>query len=400
MSPHPVALFGSGCAPSNAAATPTVDDAGALHATIGAGAGVATGVALRSTAAATYLAVGGRALGEAAAQVAAALEAGDLDRARDLLPGLVGRDPSRPRRQGDRPGGRRIGRRKHRRRGGGPGLLGGSGRGVLAPLVTGPSTPSTPWSATAHRAMPTTAGPVPDWMIVAGWVPARVTAALVAVGAANGGRRNLGDGAPRRPRASVSEQRRGRVGVRGRPRPASRGDQPLRRHASSCGPLSATGARPSPPTSPGRPVSHATSASCWRRFWQGSAGWRNAPAGSGRDRQSRWAPDSGRQSRGRRRPLGGVARRGPRSGPGFVRQSQPRRPRPDPGPGRPSRCHWSLPRPRGCDRSLGGCHGGGHRPTPADQRGGRGDRPGGGRTRARMGGGAGVWPVSPASERT
>ncbi len=42
---------------------------------------------------ATSLVVGGRALGEAAGCVAAALSAGDLESARDLLPTLVGREP-------------------------------------------------------------------------------------------------------------------------------------------------------------------------------------------------------------------------------------------------------------------------------------------------------------------
>jgi adenosylcobinamide-phosphate synthase len=43
---------------------------------------------------ATYVTVAGRALGAAANQVAAALEAGDLDAARSRLPALVGRDPA------------------------------------------------------------------------------------------------------------------------------------------------------------------------------------------------------------------------------------------------------------------------------------------------------------------
>jgi adenosylcobinamide-phosphate synthase len=47
-----------------------------------------------SMAAATYLAVAGRALGEAAAEVAGPLGAGDLERARERLPALVGRNPA------------------------------------------------------------------------------------------------------------------------------------------------------------------------------------------------------------------------------------------------------------------------------------------------------------------
>ncbi len=68
--------------------------AGVAPALIGAGVGVAAGGLVGSTAIATWVAVAGRALGQAASRVGAALEAGDLDRARDLVPALVGRDPS------------------------------------------------------------------------------------------------------------------------------------------------------------------------------------------------------------------------------------------------------------------------------------------------------------------
>jgi adenosylcobinamide-phosphate synthase len=51
-----------------------------------------TGRRIIPLALATYVAVAGRALGAAARQVAAALEAGDLDTARGRLPALVGRD--------------------------------------------------------------------------------------------------------------------------------------------------------------------------------------------------------------------------------------------------------------------------------------------------------------------
>ena len=60
---------------------------------MGVGLGGFAGVVTRSTALATYVAVAGRALGEAAGQVDEALAAGRLDRARSLLPALVGRDP-------------------------------------------------------------------------------------------------------------------------------------------------------------------------------------------------------------------------------------------------------------------------------------------------------------------
>lgn len=68
--------------------------AGVAHALVGTGIGVAAGGLVGSTAVATWVAVAGRALGTAALAVGDALDAGDLDRARALLPALVGRDPS------------------------------------------------------------------------------------------------------------------------------------------------------------------------------------------------------------------------------------------------------------------------------------------------------------------
>jgi len=67
---------------------------GVAHAAIGTGLGVAAGGLVGSTAVATWLAVAGRALGDAATAVGAALDADDLPLARSLLPGLAGRDPS------------------------------------------------------------------------------------------------------------------------------------------------------------------------------------------------------------------------------------------------------------------------------------------------------------------
>jgi adenosylcobinamide-phosphate synthase len=58
------------------------------------GIGVGAGLLVRSTGFATALAVAGRALGRAANQIGAALMDGDLEAARSLLPSLVGRDPS------------------------------------------------------------------------------------------------------------------------------------------------------------------------------------------------------------------------------------------------------------------------------------------------------------------
>ena len=68
--------------------------AGMAHAAIGTAVGAAAGATVRSTAVATWSAVAGRALGEAASSIGAALEAGHIERARELLPTLVGRDPA------------------------------------------------------------------------------------------------------------------------------------------------------------------------------------------------------------------------------------------------------------------------------------------------------------------
>jgi len=89
---HPVALFGEAMHGVERIAYRDSRRAGVVHAALGAGLGVAGGVLLGSTAASTWLAVAGRALRAAAEAIADALEAGDLARARALLPTLVGRD--------------------------------------------------------------------------------------------------------------------------------------------------------------------------------------------------------------------------------------------------------------------------------------------------------------------
>ncbi len=66
--------------------------AGVCHAAFGTGLGMLAGAAVGSTATATYLAVAGKALRDVAMAIGEALEWGDLDRARALLPSLVGRD--------------------------------------------------------------------------------------------------------------------------------------------------------------------------------------------------------------------------------------------------------------------------------------------------------------------
>lgn len=94
LTPHPVALFGRAMRAVERRCYRDRRLPGAVHATIGVALGIGTGFAVGSTWAAAYLAVAGRALGETAIQVAGALDRGDLDGARRLLPGLVGRDPT------------------------------------------------------------------------------------------------------------------------------------------------------------------------------------------------------------------------------------------------------------------------------------------------------------------
>ena len=93
--PHPVSLFGRAMRAVERRAVRGPDWRRARSTRrSGSSIGVATGALVRSTTVATYLAVAGRALDDAAADVDEALAAGDLDRARTLLPALVGRDPS------------------------------------------------------------------------------------------------------------------------------------------------------------------------------------------------------------------------------------------------------------------------------------------------------------------
>lgn len=90
---HPVAGFGS---LMQAVEDHLWDDRrgrGVTHAAIGVGVGLAGGRAIRSAALATYLATAGRSLRDTATSIGDALAADDLDRARTLLPSLVGRSP-------------------------------------------------------------------------------------------------------------------------------------------------------------------------------------------------------------------------------------------------------------------------------------------------------------------
>lgn len=92
--PHPVAAFGTAMGRLERRCYAPARSRGVGYAVAGAALGVAAGRLVRSTAFATCVAVGGRALGEAALAVDAALLGGDLDGARRLLPALVGRDPT------------------------------------------------------------------------------------------------------------------------------------------------------------------------------------------------------------------------------------------------------------------------------------------------------------------
>jgi adenosylcobinamide-phosphate synthase len=90
---HPIAGFGRAMQAVEGRCYGPTRSCGAVYAALGLGLGGIGGAAVRSTLVATYIAVGGRALADAAQAVGNALEVGDLDRARTLLPGLVGRDP-------------------------------------------------------------------------------------------------------------------------------------------------------------------------------------------------------------------------------------------------------------------------------------------------------------------
>lgn len=92
--PHPVAALGSLL--HRAEDLWWADDRkrGTLHAAFGVTVGALAGRVVPTTMLPTYIAVAGRALDDAAVEVESALLAGDLDRARERLPALVGRDPS------------------------------------------------------------------------------------------------------------------------------------------------------------------------------------------------------------------------------------------------------------------------------------------------------------------
>jgi adenosylcobinamide-phosphate synthase len=95
---HPVAKFGDAMNGVERVLYRPTRVAGAAHTATGVAIGAATGVALRAAVgkraaagAATALAVSGKMLSDVALQIGDALTAGQLDRARELVPSLVGR---------------------------------------------------------------------------------------------------------------------------------------------------------------------------------------------------------------------------------------------------------------------------------------------------------------------
>jgi len=91
---HPVALFGSTAAGLERWLYADDRLRGAVYAGLNAALAAGAGAIVGSPAAASYLATAGRGLHDAALDVASALDRGDLDEARSLLPNLVGRDPA------------------------------------------------------------------------------------------------------------------------------------------------------------------------------------------------------------------------------------------------------------------------------------------------------------------
>lgn len=93
--PHPVSAFGAVMRAAEQRLHRDARTAGAAHAALGTAIGLVGGKAVASTALTTYVVAAGHGLVAAARAVAEPLERGDLQGARDLLPALVGRDPSR-----------------------------------------------------------------------------------------------------------------------------------------------------------------------------------------------------------------------------------------------------------------------------------------------------------------
>jgi adenosylcobinamide-phosphate synthase len=90
---HPVVLFGAVMTGLERRLHRDAKAAGFVHALAGVALGLGAGAVVRSTALATSSAVAGRALVATAGDVGRSLQVDDVERARELLPALVGRDP-------------------------------------------------------------------------------------------------------------------------------------------------------------------------------------------------------------------------------------------------------------------------------------------------------------------
>jgi adenosylcobinamide-phosphate synthase len=91
---HPVAAFGRVMQAVERRMYAPTRSRGVAYALSGVAIGAVAGTIVRSPVAAVALASAGRELRTAATRVRDALQANDLDRARELVPALVGRDPS------------------------------------------------------------------------------------------------------------------------------------------------------------------------------------------------------------------------------------------------------------------------------------------------------------------
>lgn len=94
VEPHPVAVLGAVLGRVEQRTYRPTRARGVGFAALGTAIGVGAGAVVRSTALATYTSTSGRMLGDAALDIADALRRDDIDTARALLPTLVGRDPS------------------------------------------------------------------------------------------------------------------------------------------------------------------------------------------------------------------------------------------------------------------------------------------------------------------
>lgn len=90
---HPVALLGSAANAFERWLYADQRSHGALYAGVNTAVALTAGAVVRSPALAAYVTTSGRALHTEATSISTALEEGDIDRARQRLPNLVGRDP-------------------------------------------------------------------------------------------------------------------------------------------------------------------------------------------------------------------------------------------------------------------------------------------------------------------